>query len=289
MIIVESPGALTLVQDAGRVGFGSHGVPPSGAFDPWSMRAANLVVANDGNAAVLEITLRGPVLRFEHEHVVALAGSRFDADIEPGRAIVMRTGSTLRIGRAIDGARCYLAVRGGIATDTILGARSTHVTAGLGEPLRANAMIALGNAAPAGLRRLRARPSQRDHVRALKGPQWRETTFFERDLVVSTHADRTGVRLDGDVGRASDEEIDPEPASLGAVQVPHDGSPIVLGPDRPITGGYPKIAVVVRADIDLIARARPGDTLRFVPCTVEHAREAFAERERALYASVEEL
>lgn len=296
MIDVLAPGALSVIQDIGRRGLGALGVAPSGPFDPWSMRAANLLAGND-EAAVLEITVHGPTLRFEDDAVVALAGSRFDAEIdgEPmphATAVRIVRRSTVTIGPMRDGARAYLAVRGGLDVSRVLGSRATHVAANLGPPrLRAGDRLGIGSCVDTPLRRMGV-AARSGIVRALAGPQSErfDPGFFGPAFTVTTRADRTGVRLDGPTVRARESgEIDPQALLFGAVQVPYDGAPIVLGPDRPITGGYPVVAVVIEADIGEIAHARPGDTLRFVECTVDEARAARDGRERALLDAIEDL
>jgi allophanate hydrolase subunit 2 len=114
--------------------------------------------------------------------------------------------------------------------------------------------------------------------------------FFENEFRVSPRSDRVGVRLDGEpIEHAGPADIDPEGVVTGAIQVPGDGQPIILGPDRPVTGGYAKIATVIAADLGRIAQARPGDTLRFVAVTLDEARAAWRERERALAEDIEDL
>lgn len=300
MIRVVEPGPFTTVQDLGRPGLAATGVPPSGAFDVLALRVANGMAGNDEGEAALEITLAGPLLNFEADAVVAIGGAAADAELD-GRpvphasAFRVPAGSALRLGRVRDGVRSYLAVRGGIAVPEVLGSRSTLVNAGLGgvlgRALEANDHLPVGShAGGEPLRRLAGDPAPRGGVvRAVPGPQEASFTprgraaFFSRPFTVSTRSDRAGVRLEGDpIELAGPADLDPEGVVTGAVQVPGDGRPIVLGPDRPTTGGYVKIATVITADLSLIAQARPGDTLRFVPVTVEGARAAWHERERAL-------
>jgi len=298
---VVTPGARTTVQDLGRAGRGAEGVPPGGAFDRLALRAANLLAGNVAGAAALEIVLVGPELEVLDDCIVAVAGSRFDVALDdepvaPGSAFRARAGQRVTVGRAREGARCYLAIRGGIDVAPVLGSRATSLASELGPPpLSAHATLPVGRADPsAPLRVLKsdALPRFDGALRALPGPQ--EFTagamheFFTASFVVSAHADRTGVRLEGariDGGR----EIAPEGTPPGAVQVPPDGMPIALGPDRPITGGYAKIACVIGADLGLLAHARPGDTLRFDRSTVEEARAAWHARERALAEGIEEI
>ena len=308
-IRVISPGAFTSVQDLGRPGRGVYGVPPSGAMDELSLRAANLLVGNVEDAAALEITMRGPDLHFEGDHVVALAGAPFELQLEGeridvGRSFIVSDGTTLTIGGTKIGTRAYLAVRGGFDVPLVLGSRSTFVPAGFGgvagRPLAAGAVLETGEGRASPLRSLgpAGLPSigREAVLRAVPGPQeeafTRETikSFFSAAWRVSTRSDRAGVRLEGDrIEIVGSPDLDPEGVVTGAVQVPADGSPIVLGPDRPATGGYVKIATVITADLPLLAQARPGVTLRFARVSVPEGRAAWKERMRALRENIEEL
>jgi biotin-dependent carboxylase-like uncharacterized protein len=307
MIRVVEPGPFSTVQDLGRPGGAAAGVPPSGAFDAPALRAANRLVGNPEGAAAIETTLIGPLLGFDAEVVVAIAGAPTDAELdgEPvphGESLVVGSGATLRLGRAREGVRSYLAVRGAIDVPPVLGGRSTLVSSALGgwlgRPLAARDYLRIGaRPAEAPLRRLTGQLRRRDRiVRVVPGPQENAFTpagrdaFFASDFSVSPRSDRAGVRLEGEpIELAGDADIDPEGVVTGAVQVPADGAPIVLGPDRPVTGGYVKIATVITADLPLIAQARPGDTLRFVAVDVEEAREALREQEEAFARAVEDV
>lgn len=294
MIVVESPGAFTSIQDLGRPGHAALGVAPSGAFDALALRAANLCVGNPEGAAGLEITVTGPALRFERDAVAALAGSRMTCDAPHLEAFPIPAGSTLTTGRTAEGARAYLAVRGGITAPSVLGSASTDQNAGFGRALTAGDAMGFGELPDALLRRIAPgalpRWAPEATVRALPGPQSEAFTeearaaFFGAGFTVSPRSNRVGARLEGPaLAHATRADLDPEGVPLGGVQVPADGRPIVLGPDRPATGGYAKIATVIAADICLIAQAKPGDRLRFVEVSLEDARAAWAERERALH------
>lgn len=307
---VVRPGVFTTVQDLGRPGFGASGVPPSGAMDPWALRAGNLLVGNGEGAAGLELTLTGPTVGFEADAVVALTGSEFERELE-GRevphatAVRVREGESLVLGRSREGARGYLAVRGGIAVAVVLGSRSTHAAAGLGG--HQGRALAAGDLLPVGpasgdppLRRLGpdALPAYRSEqaLRAVPGPQEAaftgggRATFFSSPYRVSPRSDRIGIRLEGPaVERVAAADLLPEGLPAGAVQVPADGQPILLGNDRPTTGGYIKIATVISADLGPAAQAKPGDALRFVEVGVAEAHALWRERERMLHAGIEDL
>ena len=304
-IRVVEPGAFTTVQDLGRPGYRSAGVPPSGAMDAPALRLANRLVGNDDGAAALEITMTGPTLAFEADAVVAFAGAPFEVRADRGRfgtggAFPVEAGTTLRIARATAGLRGYLAVRGGIDVPAVLGSRSTFVSGSIGgvrgAALKAGDFLRVGDGGNGPLRHVRSFPSRAGGgtVRAMPGTHHDHFTstaaerFWAGSYRVSPRSDRAGVRLTGEslaLGGASD--IDPEAVVFGDVQITSDGLPIVLGPDGPATGGYAKIATVIGADLPVIAQARPGDTLRFVQVSLDEARTAWRESDRALADAIE--
>jgi antagonist of KipI len=303
MIEVIEPGAFTTVQDLGRPGFGRWGVPPSGAMDAIGLRAANLACGNEQDAAGLECTIAGPVLRFETDAVVAIGGSVFSStlDGEPVphlAAFRVHPSQTLSVGRTTGGARCTICVRGGLATEVLLGSRSAYPAGGIGRAVVVGDRLPFGQAdLDTPLRSLEERSlpawSPAARIRAVPGPQdaafspEARHAFFGESFSVGTRADRTGVRLDGPPLRHSDRaEIPPEGLVAGAVQVPRDGAPIVLGVDRPATGGYAKIATVITADLSTLGQARPGDVIRFAEVDVEEARAAWASLEARLVSAL---
>jgi len=279
VIEVRSPGSLTTIQDLGRPGWAHLGVPPSGAADPRSLRLANRLVGNAEGAAALEATIRGPVLRFEQAAVVALAGAPVEALID-GRPVPMHTvehvsaGEVLDVGFAKAAARTYLAIRGGIDVERVLGSRSTDVLSGLGPPaLAAGTRLTMGDEAgawpttetapvpPLGtspVLRVAAGPRDDrfapDALEVLCGAAWE----------VSSASNRVGVRLRGpSLAPVDHTELESEGLVTGALEVPPSGQPILLLPDHPTTGGYPVLAVVVSADLPLTGQLRPGDKVAF--------------------------
>ena len=298
MIEVLEAGALTSVQSAGgRPGWRHVGVPAGGAVDAWSARLANRLVGNDDEAALLEVTLTGPVLRFHAATAVALAGSMFEATLDglpmpPLAGRLSRPGSLLRIG-AGDGARAYLAVGGGIRVESILGSASTDLRTGFGghegRALRAGDRLAHG--AWSGVIRRWAGRAQSGPIRIVPGPHHRRTltdALAGGSWIAGAEADRTGVRLDGPLLAAAVGEVPSMGLPLGAIQVPPDGRPIVMLADRPVTGGYPVPACVIRADIGRVARLRSGDPVRFASVSAEEARAALRSLEDEL-AALEDL
>ena len=294
MILVESPGLLTTVQDSGRFGYEQFGVVQSGAMDLPALQAANVLVGNAPNTAGLEITLTGPVLVFEEPAVFAVTGARFaltlDAQpIETGRAYAAAAGARMAFGSLLDGCRAYFAVAGGFALPEVLGSLSTSVRHRLGGyegralrkgdrlPLRRPGLLPgplSRRVLPAGFFGAPDRP-----VRVLPGPQ--DDRFTERGLrtflsspyTVLQDSDRMGCRLSGEkIEHLTDGNILSDGIAPGSVQVPTDGQPIVMLADRQTVGGYTKIATVISVDLPRLAQSRPGDRLRFAAVSLAQAQ-----------------
>jgi KipI family sensor histidine kinase inhibitor len=306
-IEVLRPGPLATVQDLGRTGYGHLGVPPSGAADPASLRLANRLVGNADGAAGLEFTLGRAELRFHADALVAVTGAATPVGITASggggagatldSAFAVLAGSVLRLGAPAAGLRTYLAVGGGIEVPAVLGSRSADLLSGLGpRPLQAGDWLPIGadrlpgGAAARGSTGPRAwhrgglagpsAPAGRDgvvSVRILAGP--RDDWFGPEALraltgeayQVTPASNRTGLRLAGPaLARARTGELPSEGMVTGALQVPHDGQPILLLADHPTTGGYPVIAVVHSADIGHAAQLRPGQRIRFALVAADH-------------------
>lgn len=279
-LIVEEPGPLSLVQDAGRPGLGHLGVSTSGTFDRNALRQVNALLGNSPDAAAIEILGGGLVVTFDAAHLIALCGAvgvpTLDGVSVPyGRAVPVLPGQRLQIHRPMIGLRTYLGVGGGIACTSELGSRSSDTLAGLGPaPLRAGDALAVG---PAG--RVPALDDIVPFTRSgeltlnvIVGPRddWFTPVAIRRLLEspwqVTSAADRIGVRLQGpELERAVTTELPSEPCVRGSIQVAADGQPIVFGPDHPVTGGYPVIAVVIDSHTDPLAQVSPGQILRFRP------------------------
>lgn len=282
MIEVVAPGPLTLVEDLGRPGWAHVGVGPSGAYDRAALRLANRLVGNREDAAGLESLGGGLALRFDEPAVVAVTGADGPVTVSGGRGrralhrsspLHLATGDVLELGPPTEGLRSYVAVRRGLAAPRTLGSASYDTLARLGPPpLRAGDVLALG-AADVAHPHVDHAPVRRpdEPLRVVPGP--RDDWFDDAALglllasawAVSPASDRVGVRLSGPAlgRRTPGAELPSEPVVTGALQVPLDGLPVLLGPDRPTTGGYPVIAVVADADLDRVAQLRPGDVMRF--------------------------
>jgi biotin-dependent carboxylase-like uncharacterized protein len=268
VITVLDPGPLLTVQDLGRPGYAALGVPRSGAFDRGAHRLANRLVGNPEQAAGLEFVLTC-ALRLDTAATVALAGAPCPG-LDWGTPVSLPAGTVLRLAAPATGLRGYLAVRGGIAVGPVLGSRSTDTLSGLGPARPAvGDVLTLGPEPDDPVGQASAiRPRSRGvELRLTAGP--RADWFRDLDALtaqrwtVRPDSDRVGLRLDGPpLVRTRKGELPSEATIPGAVQVPPDGRPILFGPDAPVSGGYPVVAVVREADLDLAAQLRPGDPVR---------------------------
>jgi antagonist of KipI len=284
VIEVIDSGRLLSIQDLGRPGYERFGVPPGGAADWFAARVANRLVGNHPDAAVLEITDSGPTLMFHEEAIVAVTGAGVELnayDVRPfWRAQRIEAGRMLALGRLAPGLRAYLAVRGGIDVEPVLGSRSLcqrgQFGGGYGRPLRHGDALPIGNmvAGAASTRTWplghRLQPLGPWQVRVISGPH--SDAFPAGALgrltavacLVTPAIDRMGLRIEAPGLRLRAESaILTTPVTAGSIQVTPSGELIVLFVDHPTTGGYPVIGTVITADLPFLAQARPGDTIRF--------------------------
>ena len=283
LIEVRAPGLLTTVQDLGREGFGPMGVSPSGAADAVALRIGNRLVGNPEGAAGLEMTLLGGTFVFPERAEIALTGADFSAtlddhSVEMWSSLEVRPGQTLRMGPTRAGARCYLCVRGGIDVKLFLGSASTHLLSGLGgfegRALRKGDVLRMGTASGSfrtfRKRRVAAKAvaqlQPRKVLRVTAGPQadWfsqeARKIFYAGTYRVAEESNRMGLRLEGPaITSAAGGEMLSEGVCLGAVQIPSSGLPIILFVEQQTTGGYPKIANVISADLSSLGQLRPRE------------------------------
>jgi len=303
---VLKPGFLTTVQDLGRPGYQRFGMAVAGAMDSFACRTANRLVGNADNAAVLEVTIVGPTLLFEQDAVLALTGGDLSPCLDSvplpmWTSVAISAGARLSFGRPVDGARSYLAVAGGIDVPRVLGSRSTHLrsqTGGFhGRALIADDRVPWGSPPRAAVTHVERsipkalRPAYTAHpqLRMILGPQ---NDFFDRQAVaalttsrytVSPDSDRMGYRLSGPpLTHRGVAEMISDATPIGALQVPPNRQPILLMADRQTTGGYPKIAVVISADLPFAAQLMPGHTVTFSAVTVAQAHTLLREHEALL-------
>lgn len=315
------PGLLTTLQDAGRFGYQQVGVIVSGPMDARALRVANLLVGNPGGAAALEITLLGPKIRFEADHLIALTGANLSAKLDGkpvplNRPVAVRRGCELAFGSARMGCRAYLAVSGGFEVPAVLGSQSTYLRASLGglegRALRAGDVLPAPGPTPAGKRlhqqllghssgpdwaastwypdpQLTPVPGSNPIIRAMRGPEYAlfteesQQAFWQKEFTVTPNSDRMGFRLAGPALQLqTEQEILSTAVTFGTVQVPAAGEPIVLMADHQTTGGYPRLAQVMTADLPRLAQVPPGGRLRFQEISLSDAQYWYLHQEQAL-------
>lgn len=290
----------TTVQDLGRWGFQSRGVPVSGALDWYSHRTANALLANDRTMASLEITLTGPHVRFERRAAVAVTGALFritvnDVDIEMNRAIQVERGDILKFGERLRGARAYLAVEGGIDVPPVLGSRSTHALTRMGghhgRALKAGDTLPVGgrggetvrtNLGTARVTSPLAHANGAATLRVIPADETRFAHIRSHRFRVSPQSDRMGYRLEGGSSTGpSGGSLISAAVPTGTIQVPPTGHPILLMNDHATTGGYAIAATVITADLPMAGQLAPGDPVVFEACTMEAAHAELRRMERS--------
>ncbi|MDB5306852.1 MAG: kipA [Gemmataceae bacterium] len=309
------PGLLSLLVDAGRPRWRALGVPVGGAADRAALALGNALVGNPPDAPAVEFTLSGPTFEAQHPTACVMFGAPFSLTINrnpiaAGRTFTLQAGDVLQIGGPAVGVRGYLCVAGGFEAPEILGSRS-----GL-DPLKAGDVLTCPASwcEPRGLPFVRSpepnpptpfpereggagpesstplfsgeAPGEGFHfLRVLDGPQrdWFGTDrFFTQEYEVSPASNRMGLRLKGEPIARRPGELVSEAVAPGAVQITNDGLPVVLGVDGQTIGGYPKVAHVIRADLDLLGQFRPGERVRFVRVSQEEAETAARKRAATL-------
>ena len=295
---IVRPGLLTTIQDLGRVGHQSLGIAVCGALDPVALRAANALAGNPPEAGALEVLHLGPTIVVEADNVrMSFAGPRATIEVLPDvaairgrpvetmRSVRLRRGEVIRIGSLAGGAALYVAVEGGFEVAAVLGSVSTDIRAGIGG-WHGRALIA-GDRLPLRLMTASAREESRiagldlsppSVVRAIVGPQGdyfsdpEMAAFFASTYTVGAGSNRMGMRLEGPpIAHARGHNITSDAIAPGSIQVPGSGQPIILLVDRQTTGGYPKIATVISADLPAVGRLTMGANIRFESVTMEEA------------------
>ncbi|WP_227939794.1 biotin-dependent carboxyltransferase family protein [Alkalihalobacillus deserti] len=317
-LTILKPGLLTTIQDLGRIGYQKHGIIISGAMDSVSLRLANLLVGNEEDEGVLELTLSGPTLRFEKDTLIAITGGDLSPTINQkeiplSKAVHVKKGSVLTFGPSKYGCRSYLACAGGFQITKVFGSMSTYLRASLGgfhgRALKQGDVIELRMPSQLSKNLIQSIPltegrafqasrwtmsqallpssTQERGVRLIKGPQFSDFTKVSQEVLwskafkISPQSDRMGCRLEGEPLRLEKSmEVLSEPVTLGTIQVPPDGNPIILLADRQTIGGYPKVAQVAAVDLPIIAQAKPGDQLFFKEILLEEAEQLYLQREK---------
>jgi antagonist of KipI len=299
---VQDPGLLTTVQDLGRYGYSHLGISPGGTADSLAMRIANLLVGNAENAAALEMTLAGVTLEFDEQSVVALTGGKCDCRINNDtapmwQAIRVPAEGVLTCGPMKTGSRLYLAIQGGLDVQPIMGSASTNIAGHFGgfggRGLRKGDLLGVRKGPNSRLPTLKPGAVEglysREPLRITRGAQhdWFGVEAFGKLLscpyTVSEQSNRSGLRLQGEsISPRVQSQLLTEGVSLGAIQVPQDEQPIILFVDQQTTGGYPKIANVITADLYRVGQLRPREQVRFIEVAISEAIHLLRDQEEWL-------
>ncbi|ARF18233.1 biotin-dependent carboxyltransferase family protein [Sporosarcina ureae] len=310
---VLNAGLLTTVQDIGRTGSQKFGVLVSGAMDSYSMRIANLLVGNDEREGILEITLFGTTLQFEEDTLIAITGGDLQTTVDGipvanWRPLIVKKGSILKFGFAIEGCRAYLAIAGGIDVSVVMDSKSTYMVAGIGgfngRALQQNDQLSFGpltesNAKVFALIEREGTPdwavphhplislASTQTIRMIEGTEYQhfdeasKQRLVSEPYVVTPQSNRMGLRLEGQALSLTEKlELLSEGVTFGTVQIPPNGKPIILMADRQTAGGYPKIGQVITADLGSLSQVKPNAKLYFQLITHAQAeRELIAKEE----------
>lgn len=314
-IHVLHPGLLTTIQDRGRFGSQKYGVIVSGAMDQLSHRIANMLVDNNENEATLEVTFFGTRLECKKDNLIAITGGDLQPTINGKKApmwrpILLQKGERLHFSSARKGSRAYIAIAGGIDVPEVMGSKSTYIYAEMGgfngRPLKKGDTLLSGKRSSVAERLIEH--LKRDHsvtwsvhsnhffsfpkkqtIRVLKGSEFDRFTeeskqaFTSDYFKVTTDADRMGYQLTGETLHLLEPiNMLSEGVTYGTIQVPTSGQLIILMADRQTTGGYPKIAQVITADLPKLAQLQPNDDIEFSIVNMDEAEHALFQQEKDL-------
>ncbi|HBM15597.1 MAG TPA: KipI antagonist [Lentisphaeria bacterium] len=290
-IKIIKPGTQTTIQDKGRYGFQSCGMVVSGVMDSFSHRVANLLVGNSFFEAVFEVCLSGLELEFQGICVIAITGANISPSLNGltvpmWKSFLVKSNNNLSFGRVISGCRSYIAFAGGLEVPSVLGSKSSYAKANIGMQLTAETIIEVKT--PKEFSKLASRilppafiPIYKNEIalRVVIGSHKDYFTedgikkFFSSEYTVTKDCDRMGCRLEGEAIVPIDSNIISDSITYGSIQIPQNGQPIIMCADRQTTGGYPKIATVITADLPLLAQAKPGNKISFSSISVSEAQQ----------------
>ncbi len=300
-IKIVNAGLMTTVQDLGRYGYQQYGMSVSGAMDHAAAMQANILVGNDDGEGLLEVTIMGPAIEFLSPAVFAVTGGDLQPTIngdsvQLNKSISANAGDRLAFKGLKKGCRSYVAFAGGIDVPVVMGSKSTFIKANLGgfegRALKPGDILSIGNP-KAFMSDLAGRCLNEDfydygsdiiELRVVLGPQDDAftsegiETLFSSIYTASNNCDRMGYTLEGDkIQHKEGADIISDGISMGAIQVPSKGNPIIMMADRQTTGGYTKIGNVITVDLPKIAQAKPGDKIKFKKTTIEEAHNLIKE------------
>ena len=295
-------GLQSTVQDQGRFGYAHLGVSASGAADNFSLIIGNILVGNPKHYAGIEMTIIGDKYRFKSDAYIALTGSEFEAELDNNsipfwKRLLIKKGQILDIRSTKNGARCYLCVAGGINIKDVMGAKTTHLTSGIGG-LHGRILKKLDEL-DFGLLDDSIKPIQNLNdsittdtkiIKVTKGVQWswfdknQKNKLFQHQYQVEKLSNRMGLRLFGNAIKTNREnEITTAGISLGSIQIPGGGQPIISFVEHQTTGGYPIIANVISADIRKVGQLKAGDCFQFELISLGSAEKLKVDQEKFIH------
>jgi antagonist of KipI len=316
---IIKPGLLTTIQDTGRYHFRKQGVILSGAMDNVALRIGNILVGNPEEEAALELTFTGPEIRFTQPYLIAITGTLNTPYInkEPislWKPVYVNEGCVLTFGLPRKGSRAYLTVAGGMNIPKVMGSYATYLRANIGgwhgRQLQAGDVISckkpmgrtqqlMEEVKTDGLNYRQAKwglaskyypaVKQNQLIRVIRGPEYEclseesKADLWNKSFQVSTQSDRMGYRLEGNkLSINTPVELISSAVTFGTLQLPSDGNPIILMADHQTTGGYPRIAQVISADISVMAQVLPQQTIRFKEISLQDAQQLYYAQESVI-------
>ncbi|MBD7939286.1 biotin-dependent carboxyltransferase family protein [Cytobacillus sp. Sa5YUA1] len=318
MIEIKKPGLLTTVQDLGRTGFQKYGVIASGVMDQDAHKIANMLVGNNEEQPTLEMTLIGPRIVFHEDCLISLCGGDIGPQINGQkvrlwRPIWVKAKSELTFGSYKEGCRTYLAIAGGFDVEVVMDSYATYLRAHIGghkgralqkgDQLSLKEKSRLSGKIMDSLKQpdkpfveaqwsipIQTRRPSNQRIRVIEGKQFSlfnkdsKIALFSHPYKVASQSDRMGYRLSGSALALSEEkEMISEAVTMGTIQVPPDGQPIILMADRQTTGGYPKIGQVASIDLHVLAQTKPGEEVYFEKISFAAAQRLYIQKEQRLY------
>ena len=297
---ILKPGMYTTIQDVGRYNYQKSGMSVAGGMDQFSLRVANILVGNKDSESCIEATLMGPEIEFKGDTLIAITGANLvpminNVAVNMWCGVKVSTGDVLSFGTSKDGCRSYIAIESGIDVPEVMGSKSTYVKGKVGgfhgRILKRDDEINIGNTPRSNFKGILSLPTEfiptyiKDNiVRVVMGPQddyfTKEgiNTFLNCSYEVTNQADRMGYRLAGTkIDHIEGADIISDGITMGSVQVPGHGAPIIMMADRQTTGGYTKIATVITPDINIVGQLKPGDSIKFKSIDIEEAHKIYKE------------
>ncbi|MEM8893890.1 MAG: biotin-dependent carboxyltransferase family protein [Bacteroidota bacterium] len=284
---ILQPGQMSTLQDGGRIGYRSFGIPKSGFMDDISARQANWLVSNQIDHTLIEMIQVGGTIEFLTNARIALTGADMEAtldgdSVDLNKSILTKTGQILKLGKAKVGMIGYLAVGGQWQVPEVLGSSSTYARAGLGGlvglPLKREDIITVEDDSDPRDRSLPEHEIRNNisgrKIRVLSGPESDDRSLswlIGTSHRVSNQWDRMGIRLTSERKSTEGGSILTSPVSIGTIQLPADGNPIIIMADGQTTGGYKRIATIIKADLPYLAQQPPFVELRFKSVSHEEA------------------